>query len=165
MTLTLNHGPLSADPPRQTNYTIAGPDHRLLFHRFPRRVRAVFAGETLLDTRHGMLLQETGCLPQLYVPSDDARQDLLESSDHGTCATRTTASTCARSVGGYGYSSATWSSRMPIRRGCCRRPACPTVTTSHVRTRATIFSNRVRRGPSAPTRAPLDIGHCAWAAG
>lgn len=84
MTLTLNHGPLSADPPRTANYTIDGPEHRLLFHPFPRRVRAMFAGKTVLDSARGSLLQETGHLPQLYVPDEDMRQDLLEPTEHST---------------------------------------------------------------------------------
>lgn len=77
MTLTLSHGPLSGHPPQTTNYTIDGPQHRLLFDVFPRRVRALLGGETVLDTRRGMLLHETGILPQLYVPSEDVRGDLL----------------------------------------------------------------------------------------
>lgn len=67
--MTLTDGPLAADPPRTTNYTIDGPAQRLLLQPFPRRVLAVFAGETVLDSDRGSLLHETGLLPQLYVPS------------------------------------------------------------------------------------------------
>ncbi|NEE03028.1 DUF427 domain-containing protein [Phytoactinopolyspora halotolerans] len=92
MTLTLNHGPLSAKPPDATNYRIGGPDHRLLFTDFPRRVRALFGGEVVLDSRRGMQLHETGYLPQLYVPESDLRTDLLESTDrHTTCPFKGTA--------------------------------------------------------------------------
>ncbi len=84
MTLTLSHGPLSGRPPETVNYRIEGPSQRLLFHDFPRRVRAVFAGETVADTARGKLLHETGLLPVLYIPTEDVRQDLLEPSDHTT---------------------------------------------------------------------------------
>ena len=48
MTLTLAHGPLSQALPNTVNYRIDGPAHRLLFEDFPRRVRAVFGGQTVL---------------------------------------------------------------------------------------------------------------------
>ncbi|MGH8503905.1 MAG: DUF427 domain-containing protein [Gammaproteobacteria bacterium] len=83
MTLTLSHGPL-AGRPAETNYRIEGPAHRLFFEVFPRRVRATLAGQTILDTRRGRLLHETGLLPQLYVPRADVRLDLCEATDHGT---------------------------------------------------------------------------------
>jgi uncharacterized protein (DUF427 family) len=81
MSLTLPHGPLSAKP-AAANYRIEGPKHRLFFEAFPRRVRASFGGEFILDTRRGMLLHETGLLPQLYVPREDVRMERLEASDH-----------------------------------------------------------------------------------
>jgi len=78
MTLTMGRGPLSTTPPAGTNYEIDGPDHRLFFQDFPRRVRAVFGGRTVADTVEGKLLHETGALPQLYVPEKDVRTELLE---------------------------------------------------------------------------------------
>jgi uncharacterized protein (DUF427 family) len=84
MTLTLSGGPLSSRPRDTVNYRIDGPAHRLLFEPFPRRVRAVFAGETVLDTNSGMLLHESNLLPQLYLPRSDVRDDLLTRTDHQT---------------------------------------------------------------------------------
>ena len=49
MALTRTDGPLSADAPATVNYWIDGPAHKLLMHPFPRRVRAEFAGRTVLD--------------------------------------------------------------------------------------------------------------------
>lgn len=49
-----------------------------------RRLRVVFAGETIANTRHGMRLHEFGRLPVYYFPLDDVRQDLLEPTDHTT---------------------------------------------------------------------------------
>ena len=84
MALTLGDGPLSSRPRNTVNYRIDGPAHRLLFEPFPRRVRAVFGGETVLDTTSGMLLHESNLLPQLYLPHDDVRDDLLTRTDHHT---------------------------------------------------------------------------------
>jgi uncharacterized protein (DUF427 family) len=84
MTLTMDTGPLSGRPPGQANYRIEGPAHNLLFTTFPRRVRAVVAGHTVLDTDRGMLLHETGLLPQLYAPEEDLETSVLAPSSHTT---------------------------------------------------------------------------------
>src|SRR5947209_4596901 len=84
MTLTRNHAPLSGKPPGTVNYSIDGPAHRLLLEDFPRRVRAELAGETVLDTTRAALLHETGLIPQLYIPEEDVRRDLLTPTDHHT---------------------------------------------------------------------------------
>ncbi len=84
MTLTLSDGPLAAKAPHTVNYRIDGPDHRLLFTEFPRRVRALFGHQTALDSTRGMLLHETEYLPQLYVPREDIRAEMLEPSEHTT---------------------------------------------------------------------------------
>lgn len=84
MALTFGEAPLSSRPRDTVNYRIDGPGHRLLFEPFPRRVRAVFGGTTVLDTTNGMLLHESNLLPQLYLPRDDVRDDLLTATDHRT---------------------------------------------------------------------------------
>ena len=68
MGLTRTDGPLSPHAPTSVNYRIDGPAHKLLMYPFPRRIRAEFAGRTVLDTRAGLLLYETALLPVLYVP-------------------------------------------------------------------------------------------------
>jgi uncharacterized protein (DUF427 family) len=93
MSLTISSGPLAGRSPENVNYQIEGPAHRLLMQEFPRRIRAVFGGETVLDTTHAMLLHETGLLPQLYIPRDRIRQDLLHATGHHTyCPFKGTAS-------------------------------------------------------------------------
>ena len=84
MSLTFTGAPLAAEPPATTNYDIDGPKHRLFLHPFPRRVRARFADETVLDSTRGALLHESQILPRLYVPLEDLRADLLERTDHAT---------------------------------------------------------------------------------
>src|SRR5882724_3915776 len=83
MTLTRPAAPLSVRP-AEANYTIDGPKHRLFFEPHPRRIRAVFAGRTVLDTVRGRLLHESNLLPVLYVPIEDLDASLLEPTDHHT---------------------------------------------------------------------------------
>jgi uncharacterized protein (DUF427 family) len=71
MGLTRTTGPLSPRAPQTVNYAVDGPAHKLLMHPFPRRVRAEFAGRTILDTTRGVLLHETALLPRFYVPESD----------------------------------------------------------------------------------------------
>lgn len=84
MSLTFANGPLATKGPTSTNYEIQSPAHKLLFTEFPRRVRAVFGGEVLFDTRGGQLLHESNFLPVLYVPESDFFEELLEPTDHTT---------------------------------------------------------------------------------
>jgi len=84
MSLTMSGRPLSSAPPKTVNYRIDAPGHRLLFDPFPRRVRAMFAGEPVLDTTRGMLLHESNLLPQLYVPRADLDEDMLRATDTTT---------------------------------------------------------------------------------
>jgi uncharacterized protein (DUF427 family) len=115
MTLTLSSGPLAAKPPGMTNYRIDGPKHRLLFEPFPRRVRAVFAGEVVLDTRRGMLLHESAHLAQLYVPEGDVRAELLEPTDHTThCPFKGDASYWSVRVGDRVAENAVWGYPTPL---------------------------------------------------
>lgn len=84
MTLTLGDGPLASRSPDTVNYQIDGPKHRLFWHPFPRRIRAVFGNQVVLDSTHAKLLHESNVLPQLYVPHADVRADLLQASAHRT---------------------------------------------------------------------------------
>ena len=85
MSLTFPGAPLASEPPATTNYAIDGPRHRLLLHPFPRRVRALFAGEVVLDSTRGALLHESNILPRLYVPLEDVRADLQPSATTAVC--------------------------------------------------------------------------------
>lgn len=115
MSLTLPPGPLAGRPPDHANYRIEGPAHRLHLHSFPRRVRARFAGETVLDTVRGKLLHETGLLPVLYVPADDVRTDLLEKTAHTThCPFKGDAAYWSVRAGGQVAENAVWEYPEPL---------------------------------------------------
>jgi uncharacterized protein (DUF427 family) len=114
MTLTRAPGPLSGGD-QLVNYQIDGPQHRLLMHPFPRRVRAELAGQTVLDTRRGVLVHETGLLPQLYVPEADLRTDLLVDTDLSThCPFKGDASYRSIKVGEQVAENAVWAYREPL---------------------------------------------------
>jgi uncharacterized protein (DUF427 family) len=115
MTLTFPGAPLASEPPTTTNYAIDGPRHRLLLHPFPRRVRARFAGEVVLDSTRGALLHESNILPRLYVPLEDVRADLLERTEHTThCPFKGDASYWSVRVGDRVAENAVWTYERPI---------------------------------------------------
>jgi len=109
MSLTFSSGPLSGSAPETVNYRIDGPAHKLLMHEFPRRVRAVFGGQTVVDTTRAVLLHETGLRPQVYVPLADIRADLIQPTDHHTyCPFKGTASYWTVTAGGQVAENAIW---------------------------------------------------------
>jgi len=109
MSLTFSGGQLSGRPPERVNYRIEGPAHKLLMHEFPRRIRATFGGQTVVDTTRAVLLHETGLPPQLYVPIDDLRADLIRPTDHHTyCPFKGTASYWTVAVGDQVAENAIW---------------------------------------------------------
>jgi uncharacterized protein (DUF427 family) len=115
MTLIFVDTPERANGSTATNFEIESPAHRLLFHDFPRRVRALFGGEVVLDTRRGKLLRETGLLPVLYVPQHDVRGDLLSPTDHRThCPFKGEASYWTVRAGGRTAENAVWAYPDPI---------------------------------------------------
>jgi uncharacterized protein (DUF427 family) len=85
MTLTIGTGPFGDQGDKAFNFEVQAPrDHMLYFEDSPRRVRVVFNGETVADSRRVKLMHEAGLLPVYYFPREDVRMDLLEESDHTT---------------------------------------------------------------------------------
>jgi uncharacterized protein (DUF427 family) len=115
MGLTLADGPLSTESSREVNYRVSGPERLLFFGVFPRRVRARFADHTVLDTRDGRLLHESGLLPVLYVPDADVDSGLLRESDHTThCPFKGNARYWSVDAGGRTAENAVWAYPEPI---------------------------------------------------
>jgi uncharacterized protein (DUF427 family) len=50
----------------------------------PRRVRAVFGGETIADSRRAKLMLERGHRPVYYFPRPDVRLERLTRTAHST---------------------------------------------------------------------------------
>ena len=111
MALTLGSGPFGKQSTGAFNFdTSVLQAHTLYFEDSPKRVRAVFNGETVVDSRSVKLMHETGHLPVYYFPEEDVRQDLLEPSDHTThCPFKGDASYRSIRVGERVAENAVWS--------------------------------------------------------
>ncbi len=115
MTLTLGTGPLAAGAPETTNYKLDGPQHKLLFSAFPRRIRAVLAGQTIADSERVMLLHESNIFPVLYIPKSDVAMELLTKTDLSThCPFKGDASYWTISAGDEPAENAAWSYETPL---------------------------------------------------
>ncbi len=115
MTLTLGTGPLAAGAPETTNYNLDGPQHKLLFTSFPRRIRATMAGHTIVDSERVMLLHESNIFPVLYIHKDDVSLDLLTKTEHSThCPFKGDASYWTITAGDTVAENAAWSYENPI---------------------------------------------------
>src|SRR3954469_2791097 len=115
MSLTLRSGPFGHHPGGALNSRIEGPAHKLYFDDYPRRIRALLGGETVIDTTGGKLLYESSIAPVLYVPLADVRADLIEPTDHSThCPFKGDASYFAVSAGGRSAENAIWTYVEPI---------------------------------------------------
>ena len=85
MTLTLGTGPFGEGSTGEFNFEVTAPqNHPIYLEDSPRRVRAVFGGETVADSRRVKLLHEKNHLPIYYFPEEDVRWDLLEKTNHTT---------------------------------------------------------------------------------
>ena len=109
MSLTLGSGPFGHHPGGAFNGTFDGPKHIVYFEDFPRRVRAVLGGETVIDSVRGKLLHESSLPAVLYVPLEDVRQDLIAPTGHTThCPFKGDASYWTVSVGDKVAENALW---------------------------------------------------------
>ncbi len=115
MSLTLGSGPFGHHPAGAFNGTFDGPKHILYFEDFPRRIRALFGGETLIDTTRARPLYESSLPPVLYVPLEDVRQDLIAPTDHTThCPFKGDASYWTIAAGGKTAENALWGYPEPL---------------------------------------------------
>src|SRR5918993_5699128 len=116
MTLTIGTGPFGDQGEKTFNFEVRAPsDHLLYFEDSPRRVRVVFGGETVADSRRAKLLHEAGLLPVYYFPIEDVRMELLEESDHTThCPFKGDASYWSVRAGDRVAENAVWSYPEPI---------------------------------------------------
>jgi len=115
VTLTFGTAPLGPHASATVNYRLEGPAHKLLAQPFPRRVRAQFAGRTVLDTTGGMLLHETALPPRLYVPEDDLDVTAFRPSDHTThCPFKGDATYRSLVVGDRRVENALWAYPEPV---------------------------------------------------
>jgi Domain of unknown function (DUF427) len=82
MALTIGNSPLAQSPGGKFNFESERlPQHLLYLEDFQKRIRGQLAGKTIVDSRRGKLLHETGKLPQWYVPKEDVEPRALEPSE------------------------------------------------------------------------------------
>ncbi len=84
MSLMLGTGPFGQRPGGVFNGELPEPRGLIWFEDSPRRIRAVLAGETVVDSGHAKLLHEHAHLPIYYFPEHEVRTDLLEPTAHST---------------------------------------------------------------------------------
>jgi uncharacterized protein (DUF427 family) len=90
------------------------PDYELEFIESPRRVRVAFAGETIADSTHAMLMREPGHTPVYYFPRQDVRMDHFTPSDnHSHCSWKGHCSYFSIDVGGKVSENAVWTYEDP----------------------------------------------------
>tara|TARA_R110002167_G_scaffold137327_6_gene324266 strand:+ start:168 stop:971 length:804 start_codon:yes stop_codon:yes gene_type:complete len=90
------------------------PDYDVHFERSPKRVRAVFNGETIADSLATELLFESRHIPVYYFPRADVRMDLLQRTEHSTyCPFKGDAAYWSVNVGGRTAENAVWSYEAP----------------------------------------------------
>ena len=116
MSLTVGTGPFAKEPQGRFNFDVEPPTGSVLFFDpVPQRIRAVFAKETVVDSRNAKLLHETGHLPVYYFPDDDVRFDLLEATERQThCPHKGEASYWTITGGGRTIEDAVWAYRQPL---------------------------------------------------
>src|SRR5215208_912816 len=116
MTLTIGTGPFGDQGEKTFNFEVRAPrDHVLFFEDSPRRVRVMFGGETVADSRRVKLMHEKGLLPVYYFPEEDVRMDLLEESNDTTyCPFKGDASYWSVQVGDTVAENAVWHYPEPI---------------------------------------------------
>ncbi|MDX6644145.1 MAG: hypothetical protein QOD76_2107 [Solirubrobacteraceae bacterium] len=118
MSLTIGTAPFGRRSGGSFNAAVqVDPDHGhvLYFEDSPRRVRGVFAGETIVDSTRAKLMHETGLLPVYYFPEEDVDADLLEATEHSThCPFKGDASYWSVVVGDRMAENAAWHYPEPI---------------------------------------------------
>lgn len=116
MALAVGSGPFGARSGGEFNFdTSVLREHTLYFEDAPKRVRAVFGGETIVDSRRAKLLHETGHLPVYYFPEEDVRADFLEKTDHTThCPFKGDAAYWTVKAGGKEAENAVWGYPEPL---------------------------------------------------
>jgi uncharacterized protein (DUF427 family) len=116
MSLTVGTGPFAPKPAGRFNFDVETPTGAILFFDpVPQRIRAIFAGETLVDSTNAKLLHETKHLPVYYFPEHDVRQDLLgPSTKTSHCPHKGDARYWSISAGGRRVPDAVWAYPEPI---------------------------------------------------
>lgn len=69
---------------REAGAANTAEEHRAFLEPTPKRIRAVFAGETIADTTSAVIMHETRHQPVYYLPTRDVRWEFLEETAHSS---------------------------------------------------------------------------------
>lgn len=106
--------PLAAKQPE----TLIPDDYSMTIEPAGKRVKVVFNGQVIADTRRALVLKETRLQPVYYLPREDVAMDFLRPGDHHTyCPFKGTANYWAVVVGDKVAENAAWSYEDPIEDG------------------------------------------------
>ncbi len=84
--------------------------YRMAIEPSNQRIQAVFNGETIIDSRRAMIMQETRLAPVYYFPREDVRMDLLSPTERrSNCPFKGNASYWSIVVGSKSAQNAVWS--------------------------------------------------------
>jgi uncharacterized protein (DUF427 family) len=93
---------------------IPGPDHPITVQSNPKRVRVIFNGRVVADTRHALTLREASLAPVQYIPRADVDIAVLGRTAHTThCPYKGDASYFSLKVDGRVSENAVWSYEEP----------------------------------------------------
>ncbi len=89
--------------------------YRLIIEPSEKRIRVVFNGEAVADSRRALVMHETRLPLVYYFPRDDVRLDLLTPTDHTTyCPFKGNARHWSMTVGDKTSATAAWSYEQPF---------------------------------------------------
>jgi len=93
---------------------LPGPDHPITIARNAKRVRVIFAGQTIADTTRALTLREAGYAPVYYIPRADVAMNLLKATAHASyCPYKGDANYFSIEAGGRNAENAVWSYEQP----------------------------------------------------
>lgn len=91
------------------------PEYRIRYEPCPKRVRVVFNGVAVADTRRAVIARETRVAPVYYLPREDVRMDLMQRTDYHThCPFKGNTSYWNLTVGEQTVENAVWSYEEPL---------------------------------------------------
>lgn len=92
-----------------------GPDHPIGISQYVGRVRVIFAGRTIADSRRALALTEARYPSVYYIPREDADMALLQRTAHAShCPYKGDASYFTIAAGGRSAENAVWSYEAPF---------------------------------------------------
>lgn len=94
---------------------IPGPDHPITVEPNPNRIRVIFAGTIIAETKRALTLREASLRPVQYIPREDVDSRLLTRTEHRThCPYKGDASYFSIRANGRTAENAVWSYEQPF---------------------------------------------------